>query len=137
MAGLQQPEAQRPLSRRYAPRPDWQSALRQLLSDLPLRLTWQDRARDIRWIERHLKEQFSAAQLAGAVVSQLRVLNGQAEWDTAFWLRVKAHYETLLPGYPRHEIAESFFNSVYCRLQGHSHLFPERLFIHSSQPYRR
>ena len=68
------------------------------------------------------------------VVSQLRVLNGQAEWDTAFWLRVKAHYETLLPGYPRHEIAESFFNSVYCRLQGHSHLFPERLFIHSSQP---
>jgi len=68
------------------------------------------------------------------VADQLRVLNKQDEWDTAFWLRVKSHYESLLPGYPRYEIAESFFNSVYCRLQGHSHLFPERLFIYPSQP---
>ncbi|MDO6406016.1 bifunctional isocitrate dehydrogenase kinase/phosphatase [Pantoea phytobeneficialis] len=71
----------------------------------------------------------------GLVANQLRIINGAADWDEAFWLRVKSHYETLLPGYPRHEIAESFFNSVYCRLQGHSHLSPERLFIFPSQPY--
>lgn len=70
----------------------------------------------------------------GLVANQLRILNARSDWDEAFWLRVKSHYETLLPGYPRHEIAESFFNSVYCRLQGHSHLFPERLFIFPSQP---
>jgi len=71
----------------------------------------------------------------GLVTNQLRILNDTSDWDDAFWLRVKSHYETLLPGYPRHEIAESFFNSVYCRLQGHSHLSPERLFILPSQPY--
>jgi Isocitrate dehydrogenase kinase/phosphatase len=71
----------------------------------------------------------------GLVTNQLRILNDVSNWDEAFWLRVKSHYETLLPGYPRHEIAESFFNSVYCRLQGHSHLDPNRLFIFPSQPY--
>lgn len=70
----------------------------------------------------------------GLVADQLRILNGAASWDDAFWLRVKSHYETLLPGYPRYEIAESFFNSVYCRLHGHEHLQPQRLFIVSSQP---
>ncbi|MDI4746172.1 bifunctional isocitrate dehydrogenase kinase/phosphatase, partial [Salmonella enterica subsp. enterica serovar Kentucky] len=34
-------------------------------------------------------------------------------------------------------IAESFFNSVYCRLFDHRSLTPERLFIFSSQPERR
>ena len=70
----------------------------------------------------------------GLVSNQLRILNDVSDWDQAFWLRVKSHYETLLPGYPRHEIAESFFNSVYCRLQGHRHLDPNRLFIFPSQP---
>ncbi|MCU7367654.1 bifunctional isocitrate dehydrogenase kinase/phosphatase [Pantoea stewartii] len=68
------------------------------------------------------------------VADQLRALNGAAYWDDAFWLKIKNHYETLLPGYPRYEIAESFFNSVYCRLHGHHALQPERLFIFSSQP---
>ncbi|WP_394564348.1 bifunctional isocitrate dehydrogenase kinase/phosphatase [Pantoea sp. SGAir0180] len=68
------------------------------------------------------------------VADQLRALNGAAHWDDAFWLKIKNHYETLLPGYPRYEIAESFFNSVYCRLHGHHALQPERLFIFSSQP---
>ena len=68
------------------------------------------------------------------VADQLRALNGAAHWDDAFWLAIKSHYETLLPDYPRYEIAESFFNSVYCRLHGHHALQPERLFIFSSQP---
>ncbi|KEY41552.1 bifunctional isocitrate dehydrogenase kinase/phosphatase [Pantoea agglomerans] len=67
------------------------------------------------------------------VADQLRVLSGAASWDEMFWLRVKDHYQSLLPGYPRHEIAESFFNSVYCRLHGHADLQPDRLFIFSSQ----
>ncbi|WP_017347250.1 bifunctional isocitrate dehydrogenase kinase/phosphatase [Pantoea sp. A4] len=67
----------------------------------------------------------------GLVADQLRALSDASRWDENFWLKVKAHYETLLPGYPRHEIAESFFNSVYCRLYGHRHLHPERLFIAS------
>ncbi|EOC1531374.1 bifunctional isocitrate dehydrogenase kinase/phosphatase [Cronobacter turicensis] len=73
----------------------------------------------------------------GLVVEQLRcIMEGKAT-DPDFLLRVKRHYTDLLPDYPRFEIAESFFNSVYCRLYDHRSLTPDRLFIFSSQPERR
>lgn len=73
----------------------------------------------------------------GLVVEQLRCITGSIDIDAAFLLRVKSHYTQLLPDYPRYEIAESFFNSVYCRLFDHRSLSPERLFIFSSQPGQR
>ncbi|MGO1308693.1 MAG: bifunctional isocitrate dehydrogenase kinase/phosphatase [Kluyvera intermedia] len=73
----------------------------------------------------------------GLVVEQLRCITDGKSTDADFLLRVKAHYMRLLPDYPRFEIAESFFNSVYCRLFDHRSLSPERLFIFSSQPERR
>jgi len=73
----------------------------------------------------------------GLVVEQLRCITDGKSTDAAFLLRVKEHYTRLLPDYPRFEIAESFFNSVYCRLFDHRSLTPERLFIFSSQPERR
>ena len=73
----------------------------------------------------------------GLVVEQLRCITYGQSTDAAFLLRVKEHYTRLLPDYPRFEIAESFFNSVYCRLFDHRSLTPERLFIFSSQPERR
>ncbi len=69
----------------------------------------------------------------GLVVEQLRCITGGQNTDAAFLLRVKEQYTGLLPDYPRFEIAESFFNSVYCRLFDHRSLTPERLFIFSSQ----
>ncbi len=73
----------------------------------------------------------------GLVVEQLRCITEGKSTDAAFLLRVKQQFTALLPGYPRFEIAESFFNSVYCRLFGHRTLRPERLFIYSSQPATR
>ena len=73
----------------------------------------------------------------GLVVEQLRCITDSQQPDAEFLLRVKEHYTHLLPDYPRFEIAESFFNSVYCRLFDHRSLSPERLFIFSSQPERR
>ncbi|CAM7104225.1 bifunctional isocitrate dehydrogenase kinase/phosphatase [Escherichia coli] len=73
----------------------------------------------------------------GLVVEQLRCITNGQSTDAAFLLRVKEHYTRLLPDYLRFEIAESFFNSVYCRLFDHRSLTPERLFIFSSQPERR
>ncbi len=64
----------------------------------------------------------------GLVVEQLRCITNGQSTDAAFLLRVKEHYTRLLPDYPRFEIAESFFNSVYCRLFDHRSLTPERLF---------
>lgn len=68
------------------------------------------------------------------VVEQLKCITENKLQDADFLLRVKKHFESLLPDYPRYEIAESFFNSVYCRLFEHRSLLPERLFIYSSQP---
>ncbi|PKH22174.1 bifunctional isocitrate dehydrogenase kinase/phosphatase [Enterobacterales bacterium CwR94] len=73
----------------------------------------------------------------GLVVDQLRCITGTQQPDAAFLARIKAIYTEMLPDYPRFEIAESFFNSVYCRLFNHQALTPERLFIFSSQPERR
>ncbi|MCE0801505.1 bifunctional isocitrate dehydrogenase kinase/phosphatase [Buttiauxella sp. S04-F03] len=73
----------------------------------------------------------------GLVVEQLRCITGSHNTDDEFLLRVKAQYTQLLPDYPRFEIAESFFNSVYCRLFDHRSLSPERLFIFSSQEEKR
>ncbi|AUV03125.1 bifunctional isocitrate dehydrogenase kinase/phosphatase [Phytobacter ursingii] len=73
----------------------------------------------------------------GLVVEQLRCITDSQRPDAEFLLQVKEHYTHLLPDYPRFEIAESFFNSVYCRLFDHRALSPERLFIFSSQPERR
>ena len=73
----------------------------------------------------------------GLVVEQLRCITDGKSTNADFLLRVKQHYIELLPDYPRFEIAESFFNSVYCRLFDHRSLTPERLFIFSSQPERR
>ncbi|EPH0094761.1 bifunctional isocitrate dehydrogenase kinase/phosphatase [Pluralibacter gergoviae] len=73
----------------------------------------------------------------GLVVEQLRCITDGRLPDADFLQSVKAHYIALLPDYPRFEIAESFFNSVYCRLFDHRSLTPERLFIFSSQPERR
>ena len=70
----------------------------------------------------------------GLVVEQLRCITAGEDYDADFLLRIKAIYTDLLPDYPRFEIAESFFNSVYCRLFEHQSLTPQRLFIFSSQP---
>lgn len=72
----------------------------------------------------------------GLVVEQLRGISDGKIADADFLLQVKARYTRLLPDYPRFEIAESFFNSVYCRLFDHRWLTPERLFIFSSQAQR-
>ncbi|KQN57738.1 bifunctional isocitrate dehydrogenase kinase/phosphatase [Erwinia sp. Leaf53] len=73
----------------------------------------------------------------GLVTEQLRCMAGPEVADQHFLQQVKAVYTGLLPDYPRFEIAESFFNSVYCRLFSHQSLTEERLFIFSSQPERR
>ncbi len=73
----------------------------------------------------------------GLVVEQLRCITGPRCYDATFLASVKTVYTTLLPDYPRFEIAESFFNSVYCRLFNHRELTTDKLFVFSSQPERR
>jgi isocitrate dehydrogenase kinase/phosphatase len=69
----------------------------------------------------------------GLVVAQLKCITGQHFYDAAFLVRIKECYSGLLPDYPRAEIAESFFNSVYCRIFKHRDLTADKLFIFSEQ----
>ncbi|MBU9846052.1 bifunctional isocitrate dehydrogenase kinase/phosphatase [Rahnella ecdela] len=73
----------------------------------------------------------------GLVVTQLKCITGQHFYDAAFLIRIKECYSELLPDYPRAEIAESFFNSVYCRIFKHRDLSADKLFIFSEQSARR
>lgn len=73
----------------------------------------------------------------GLVVEQLRHIRHDIGENSLFLQKVKENYTQLLPNYPRFEIAESFFNSVYCRLFHHRELNKQNLFIFSSQPAYR
>ncbi|WP_265524589.1 bifunctional isocitrate dehydrogenase kinase/phosphatase [Providencia rustigianii] len=73
----------------------------------------------------------------GLVVAQLQCMGLVQSLSPYSLARIKRVYTTLLPDYPRFEIAESFFNSVYCRLFQHRELTQDNLFIFTSQPARR
>ncbi|EJD6509483.1 MULTISPECIES: bifunctional isocitrate dehydrogenase kinase/phosphatase [Providencia] len=73
----------------------------------------------------------------GLVVAQLQFMGLVQSLTPNKLSEIKNVYKTLLPDYPRFEIAESFFNSVYCRLFQHRDLTQDNLFIFTSQPVRR
>lgn len=70
------------------------------------------------------------------VTSQIQIMLGKRYANHRFLMGVKHAYEDLLLDYPRYEIAESFFNSVYCRIFEHRHINRDKLFVHSSQEGR-
>lgn len=73
----------------------------------------------------------------GLVVAQLQFMGLVQSLTPEMLSNIKRLYTALLPHYPRFEIAESFFNSVYCRLFQHRELTQDNLFIFTSQPARR
>ena len=70
------------------------------------------------------------------VSQQLNTMLNKQHMSRCFLTRVKESYEALLIDYPRYDIAESFFNSVYCRIFDHRNIRRDKLFIRSSQPDR-
>ena len=72
----------------------------------------------------------------GLVTSQITIMLGKRYANHAFLMAVKNAYEDLLLDYPRYDIAESFFNSVYCRIFEHRNIKRDKLFVHSSQEGR-
>ncbi|MGF1685549.1 bifunctional isocitrate dehydrogenase kinase/phosphatase [Photobacterium japonica] len=72
----------------------------------------------------------------GLVTRQITIMLGHRYANHTFLMAVKNAYEDLLLDYPRFEIAESFFNSVYCRIFDHRHINRDKLFVHSSQEGR-
>ena len=75
----------------------------------------------------------SYAKAVGRVVSDLR-LAGQP--SLAIWRAARNAYPTLCEGRGDRELAETFFNSIYCRLWDHEAMLDENLFIRSPSPAR-
>ncbi|MBE1277334.1 bifunctional isocitrate dehydrogenase kinase/phosphatase [Enterovibrio baiacu] len=69
----------------------------------------------------------------GLVAQQLKTMLDKQHATRSFLMGVKDAYSQLLDDYPRYDIAESFFNSVYCRIFDHRNIRRDKLFVNSSQ----
>lgn len=72
----------------------------------------------------------------GLVSQQLETMLAKEHATRSFLMSVKSAYSLLLINNPRYDIAESFFNSVYCRLFAHRNIRRDKLFVNSSQEQR-
>ncbi len=91
-------------------------------------------AQDWQGVQASLKERINIYDHhVGLVGQQLKTMLNKRYATRSFLMSVKAAYVLLLNNYPRYDIAESFFNSVYCRLFEHRNIRREKLFIQSSQ----
>ncbi len=96
-------------------------------------------------LERFEKQDWKNVQLAlktrinyydhhvGLVSQQLITMLDKQHATRSFLVSIKHEYSQLLHDYPRYDIAESFFNSVYCRVFEHRNIRREKLFVDSSQ----
>lgn len=53
--------------------------------------------------------------------------------DLALWREVKQHYAQLISQHQNYEIAETFFNSVFCKIFKHHHIHDDYAFVTSSR----
>ncbi|USH02023.1 bifunctional isocitrate dehydrogenase kinase/phosphatase [Grimontia kaedaensis] len=91
-------------------------------------------ARDWKSVQKALKTRINFYDHhVGLVSQQLKTMLGRKHATRSFLMAVKAEYSRLLDDYPRYDIAESFFNSVYCRMFDHRNIRREKLFVNSSQ----
>ena len=70
------------------------------------------------------------------VTNQIQIMLGGQYANQICLTAVKQAYQNLLVDYPRYDIAESFFNSVYCRIFKHRNINRDNIFVHSSQQHR-
>ena len=53
-------------------------------------------------------------------------------FDATLWLSIKSHYKELLSFHPQAELAETFFNSVFCRLFHRKYFNNDYIFVKST-----
>ncbi|MCP5990072.1 bifunctional isocitrate dehydrogenase kinase/phosphatase, partial [Klebsiella pneumoniae] len=73
----------RPLAKDFFPDRGWEKLLHRVLTDLPLRLPWENKPRDIGYIHAYLSETFGEAVLSR---SHLQVANELFYRNKAAWL---------------------------------------------------
>lgn len=76
--------------------------------------------------------QTTTAKTAAEVVEQA----GMTASDSSVWLGVKACYQNLIVERTDFELAETFYNSIYCKVFNYRNLLDSHMFIRSSQEGR-
>ena len=66
----------------------------------------------------------------------LYVLLGESLYDKSLWCKAKGCYISLLKKRNDFELAETFYNSIYCKVYKHHQLTNEHIFIDTSMPER-
>ncbi|SIT12355.1 bifunctional isocitrate dehydrogenase kinase/phosphatase [Neptunomonas antarctica] len=71
-----------------------------------------------------------------AAAAEIIVLIGSCVYDESLWSEAKARYIDLLYKRDDFELAETFYNSIYCKVFTHHQLTNEHMFIRSSMAGR-
>ena len=67
------------------------------------------------------------------VMAFVELIAGTRLHDYDFWRAARGHYARLIEGHNNFEIAETFFNSIYCSTFAHRRIRNEHAFVFSSQ----
>ena len=87
----------------------------------------------------HKMQQMSAERISfydnrvNECIEQLKKHIADAEINTTLWLDIKRYYTELLSFHPQAELAETFFNSVFCRLYHRKYFNNDFIFVNSTQ----
>ncbi|WP_210396437.1 bifunctional isocitrate dehydrogenase kinase/phosphatase [Motiliproteus sediminis] len=73
-------------------------------------------------------------QSVGQTVEQCHAAVGSALSSDQVWKRAKRAYVALIVERPHGELAETYFNSIYCRTFAHQAIDEEKIFIRSELP---
>jgi isocitrate dehydrogenase kinase/phosphatase len=66
-------------------------------------------------------------------IEQLKKHIDDSEINTELWLDIKGYYTELLSFHPQADLAETFFNSVFCRLFHRKYFNNDFIFVNSTQ----
>jgi isocitrate dehydrogenase kinase/phosphatase len=69
----------------------------------------------------------------GEITRYVELIAGVHQTDYPFWRAVKGFYASLIDGHSNFEIAETFYNSVYCSVFEHRLIRDEHAFVFSTQ----
>lgn len=69
----------------------------------------------------------------GEITRYVELIAGIHQTDYPFWRAVKGFYASLIEGHSNFEIAETFYNSVYCSVFEHRLIRDEHAFVFSTQ----
>ena len=69
----------------------------------------------------------------GAVLDYVKLVAGDQLGNLDFWRQAKPVYAELIRGHDNFEIAETFFNSVFCKVLDHAEIRDDYTFVFSPQ----